>query len=76
MRKAVRLDEIGKPLERPEVPAPKVEPNDILVPGMGVGSCHSDTHYRAGLSPTADISIILEPEVVGTVDNEGVAWWT
>lgn len=53
--KAVRLVEIGKPLEMQEVPMPSVDARDALVRVKAAGICHSDVHYRAGTSPVGPV---------------------
>jgi D-arabinose 1-dehydrogenase-like Zn-dependent alcohol dehydrogenase len=49
--KAVRLTAIGRPLEMQEILLPAVGPLDVLVQVRAAGICHSDAHYRAGVSP-------------------------
>jgi 2-desacetyl-2-hydroxyethyl bacteriochlorophyllide A dehydrogenase len=48
--KAVRLIEIGKPLQMQDVPIPTLGEKDVLVRIKAAGICHSDVHYRAGTS--------------------------
>lgn len=69
--KAVRLVKINKPLEMQEIPAPEPGATDILVKVKAAGICHSDAHYRAGLSPTSDLPLTLGHEVAGIVDQVG-----
>ena len=45
--KAVRLVEIGQPLEMQDLPLPVVGDKDVLVRIKAAGICHSDGHYRA-----------------------------
>ena len=69
--KAIRLVEIGKPLQMQEVPVPPVGQYDILVRIKAAGICHSDVHYRAGVSPVKPMPITLGHEVAGIVEQVG-----
>jgi 2-desacetyl-2-hydroxyethyl bacteriochlorophyllide A dehydrogenase len=69
--KAVRLVEIGKPLEIQEVPVPPVGAGDVLVRIKAAGICHSDVHYRAGTSGVAALPHTLGHEVAGVVERVG-----
>jgi 2-desacetyl-2-hydroxyethyl bacteriochlorophyllide A dehydrogenase len=69
--KAVRLVEIGKPLEAQEIPLPSVGPRDVLVQVKAAGICHSDVHYRAGTSPVGPLPQTLGHEVAGVVTEVG-----
>lgn len=69
--KAARLVEVGKPLELQEVPVPEVGSEDVLVRVMAAGICHSDAHYRAGVSPVEPVPLTLGHEVAGVVEHCG-----
>lgn len=69
--KAVRLVEIGKPLQEQEIPIPAVGEYDVLVQVKAAGICHSDVHYRAGKSPVGDLPQTLGHEVAGTIEKMG-----
>jgi 2-desacetyl-2-hydroxyethyl bacteriochlorophyllide A dehydrogenase len=69
--KAVRLVEIGKPLEMQEVPVPPVGPGDVLVRIKAAGICHSDVHYRAGTSGVGSLPQTLGHEIAGVVEKVG-----
>jgi propanol-preferring alcohol dehydrogenase len=69
--KAVRLTSIRSPLEEQEVEVPRVAPSDVLIRIRAAGICHSDAHYRAGVSPVAQLSLTLGHEVAGLVENTG-----
>ncbi len=69
--KAVRLVEIGKPLEMQDVPLPTVGPGDVLVRVKAAGICHSDVHYRAGTSAVGPLPQTLGHEVAGVVEKVG-----
>lgn len=69
--KAVRLVESGQPLELCEVPVPLPGPGDLLVRVMAAGICHSDAHYRAGVSTVKPLPRTLGHEVAGVVESAG-----
>jgi propanol-preferring alcohol dehydrogenase len=69
--KAVRLIEIGKPLELQEIPIPNLGDKDVLVRVHAAGICHSDAHYRAGRSGMGRMPITLGHEVAGVVEKIG-----
>ncbi len=69
--KAVRMVAVGKPLERFEVPVPPVGERDVLVKVKAAGICHSDVHYRAGISPVRPLPMTLGHEVAGVVEEVG-----
>jgi 2-desacetyl-2-hydroxyethyl bacteriochlorophyllide A dehydrogenase len=69
--KAVRLIKPGQPLEMQEVPVPQVGPKDVLVRIKAAGVCHSDAHYRAGVSPVHPLPLTLGHEVAGVVEGAG-----
>jgi 2-desacetyl-2-hydroxyethyl bacteriochlorophyllide A dehydrogenase len=68
--KAVRLIEPGQPLEMQDVPIPPVGSRDVLVRIKAAGICHSDVHYRAGVSPV-NFPLTLGHEVAGVVEQVG-----
>ena len=69
--KAVRLTGIKKPLEMQDIPVPAIGERDILVKIKAAGICHSDAHYRAGISPVGFLPITLGHEVAGVVEKTG-----
>ena len=69
--KAVRLVEIGEPLRTQELPTPAVGDGDVLVRIKAAGICHSDVHYRAGVSPVKPLPVTLGHEIAGIVDQVG-----
>jgi propanol-preferring alcohol dehydrogenase len=69
--KAVRLIELGAPLELQEVPMSVIGEKDILVRVRAAGICHSDAHYRAGRSTMGRLPLTLGHEVAGTVETVG-----
>jgi len=68
---AVRLVEIGKPLQKQEIPIPSVGIHDVLVRVEAAGICHSDVHYRAGKSPVGVLPQTLGHEVAGVIEKVG-----
>src|SRR5437016_1115149 len=69
--RAVQLVHVGKPLEDAEVAVPKIGPSDILVRVAACGICHSDAHYRAGISTIDSLPLTLGHEVAGRVETVG-----
>ncbi len=69
--KAVRFVGVNKPLEMQDIPTPEFGDRDILVRVMAAGICHSDAHYRAGISPVRPIPLTLGHEVAGLVEKTG-----
>jgi 2-desacetyl-2-hydroxyethyl bacteriochlorophyllide A dehydrogenase len=69
--KAVRMIEVGQPLQLQEIPMPAVGDGDILVRVRAAGICHSDVHYRAGRSPVHPLPLTLGHEVAGVVEQVG-----
>lgn len=71
MMKAVRLVKTGQPLQMQEVSIPRIEEQDVLVRVKAAGICHSDAHYRAGVSPVLSLPLTLGHEVAGVVEEVG-----
>ena len=69
--KAVRLVEIGKPLEAQQVPAPPVGSHEVLVRIRAAGICHSDVHSRGGISAVRTLPVTLGHEIAGVVEQAG-----
>src|SRR6266550_2487971 len=69
--KAVRLVEIGKPLEEADVPIPEIGSSDVLIRVAAAGICHSDVHYRDGISKIDRLPLTLGHEVAGRVEEVG-----
>ncbi len=69
--RAVRLGQLGKPLEDAEVALPEIGPSEVLVRVAACGICHSDAHYRAGISPIDSLPLTLGHEVAGRVETVG-----
>lgn len=69
--KAVRFVGIKQPLQMQEIPIPEIGERDILVKVKAAGICHSDAHYRAGISPVSFTPLTLGHEVSGVVEKIG-----
>ncbi len=69
--KAVRLVQPGQRLELHEIPPPHPGDDDVLVRIKAAGICHSDAHYRAGVSRVDRLPITLGHEVAGIVEAIG-----
>jgi propanol-preferring alcohol dehydrogenase len=69
--KAIRLSAINSPLEEQGIDLPPVGPADVLIRVRGAGICHSDAHYRAGVSPVKQLPLTLGHEVAGVVERTG-----
>lgn len=69
--KAVRFIGIKQALEMQEIPIPEIGERDILVKVKAAGICHSDAHYRAGISPVKPVPLTLGHEVAGVVEKIG-----
>jgi propanol-preferring alcohol dehydrogenase len=69
--KAVRLVQVGQPLVLEDIPNPEIGVQDVLVEVKAAGICHSDVHYRAGVSPVEPLPLPLGHEVAGIVAEVG-----
>src|SRR5258708_161520 len=69
--RAVRLVEVGKPLEAADVPIQEIGRSDVLIRVKAAGICHSDAHYRAGISKIGHLALTLGHEVAGRIEKVG-----
>jgi len=69
--RAVRLTQVGKPLEEAEVDLPKIGASDVLIRVAASGICHSDEHYRAGISRIDRFPVTLGHEIAGWIEKVG-----
>lgn len=69
--KAVQLVQVGQPLELREVPCPEPASDEVLVRVEAAGICHSDAHYRQGVSPVGNMPLTPGHEVAGVVEQIG-----
>jgi propanol-preferring alcohol dehydrogenase len=68
---AVRLTHVGKPLEEAKVEPPDIGPSDVLIRVAACGICHSDAHYRAGISRIDHLPVTLGHEIAGRIEKIG-----
>jgi D-arabinose 1-dehydrogenase-like Zn-dependent alcohol dehydrogenase len=69
--RAVRLTQVGKPLEDAEVDCPEIGASDVLIRVAACGICHSDEHYRAGISRIDCLPVTLGHEIAGRIEKVG-----
>src|SRR5919197_6037339 len=67
----VLLTQLGKPREEAEVPVPEIGASDVLIRVAACGICHSDAHYRAGISKFENLPLTRGHEVAGVVEKVG-----
>jgi D-arabinose 1-dehydrogenase-like Zn-dependent alcohol dehydrogenase len=63
--------QVGKPLEEADIPTPEIGSSDVLIRVAAAGICHSDAHYRAGISKIDNLPLTLGHEVAGRVEQVG-----
>jgi len=54
-----------------DIPIPEIGDFDVLLKVKAAGICHSDAHYRAGLSAVGFLPITLGHEVAGVIEQTG-----
>jgi propanol-preferring alcohol dehydrogenase len=69
--RVVRLVQLGKPLEKADISIPQIGWSDVLIRVAAAGICHSDAHYRAGISKIDHLPLTLGHEIAGTVERVG-----
>ncbi len=69
--KAVRFVQVRRPLEEADVAVPEIGSSDVLIRVKAAGICHSDAHYRAGISKIAHLPLTLGHEVAGRIEKVG-----
>jgi D-arabinose 1-dehydrogenase-like Zn-dependent alcohol dehydrogenase len=69
--RAVRLVQLRKPLEKADISIPRIGSSDVLIRVAAAGICHSDAHYRAGISKIDRLPLTLGHEVAGRVEEVG-----
>ena len=69
--RAVRMTAVGRPLELQDVAPREPGPGEVLVRVRAAGICHSDAHYRGGLSPMGALPLTLGHEIAGVVERVG-----
>jgi D-arabinose 1-dehydrogenase-like Zn-dependent alcohol dehydrogenase len=69
--RAVRLTQVGKPLQEAEVDLPEIGASEVLIRVAACGICHSDEHYRAGISRIDHLPVTLGHEIAGRIERVG-----
>lgn len=69
--RAIRLIEVGRPVELQEIHVPHVGGKDVQVRVKAAGICHSDAHYRSGVTQAGPFPVTLGHEVAGVVEKVG-----
>lgn len=69
--RAVQLTAFGQPLELRDTPVREPAAGAVRVRIRAAGICHSDAHYRAGLSAMGPMPITLGHEIAGVVERVG-----
>src|SRR5215467_4644718 len=69
--RAVQLTQIGKALTDSDVAIPEIGSPDVLIRVAAAGICHSDAHYRAGISKIDNLPLTIGHEVAGRVEEVG-----
>jgi len=69
--KAIRLIKTGSPLEEQEIAVPPVGAHDVSIRVMAAGICHSDAHYRGGVSRLKTLPLTLGHEIAGVLESVG-----
>jgi D-arabinose 1-dehydrogenase-like Zn-dependent alcohol dehydrogenase len=68
---AIRMIKSGSPLAAEEITVPSLAARDVLIRVKAAGICHSDAHYRAGVSSVEPLPLTLGHEVAGVVEGIG-----
>jgi propanol-preferring alcohol dehydrogenase len=63
--------QLGKALEGAEIAVPEIGASEVLVRVGACGICHSDAHYRAGISSIDSLPVTPGHEVTGRVETVG-----
>ena len=66
------MQKIGQPLADEEIALPNLGPADLLIRVKAAGICHSDAHYRAGVSTLKSLPLTLGHEISGVVEEAGL----
>jgi propanol-preferring alcohol dehydrogenase len=69
--KAVQMTGVRRPLEARDCAAREPDAGEVRVHVRAAGICHSDAHYRAGLSPVGPLPLTLGHEIAGVVERVG-----
>ena len=63
--------QVGKSLQEANVDLPKIGASDVLIRVAASGICHSDEHYRAGISRIDHFPVTLGHEIAGWIEKVG-----
>jgi 2-desacetyl-2-hydroxyethyl bacteriochlorophyllide A dehydrogenase len=69
--RAVRLNAVREPLTDDTIDIPEIGPDEALVRVRACGICHSDAHYRAGISALPVLPVTPGHEIAGVVEAVG-----
>lgn len=69
--RAVQMTAVRRPLELRDCLSRAPAAGEVRVRVRAAGICHSDAHYRAGLSPMGPLPLTLGHEIAGVVDDVG-----
>lgn len=69
--RAVQMTAVGQPLELRDAPVREPAIGEVRVRIRAAGICHSDAHYRAGLSAMGPMPITLGHEIAGVIERVG-----
>jgi propanol-preferring alcohol dehydrogenase len=70
--KSIRMVAVNQPLELHDLPIPIPQADQVLVQVRAAGICHSDAHYRGGVSPVYPLPLTLGHEISGVVVETGL----
>jgi 2-desacetyl-2-hydroxyethyl bacteriochlorophyllide A dehydrogenase len=71
--RAIQLIAPGQPVESHVIEAPRPGTRDVLIQVKASGICHSDAHYRSGVTKSGPFPVTLGHEVAGIVEETGPA---
>ncbi len=69
--RAIRLFEQKRPLKMQEIEIPRLDARELLIRVKAAGICHSDAHYRSGVTKVGPMPVTLGHEVAGVVEQVG-----
>src|SRR4029450_605849 len=69
--RAVRLTQVGKPLQEADVDLPEIGASDVLIRVAACGLCRSAEHYSGESCPIARLPVTLGHEIAGRVEKVG-----
>jgi 2-desacetyl-2-hydroxyethyl bacteriochlorophyllide A dehydrogenase len=69
--RAIRLIEQKQPLFLQEIDMPEPGARDVLIRVQAAGICHSDAHYRSGVTKVGPLPVTTGHEVAGIVEEVG-----